>query len=341
MDFNKQFNTNFALFASNKINNDENSFKVSVIVTTYNVNNYLITCLDSIINNTYKNLEILLIDDGSTDNTLLICEKYASMDSRIKIITQKNSGISSARNNGLSHASGDAVHFVDGDDYVTKDFYTLMVAVMKRDASCMVCCTYYNEKRALIDAPLTLTHYGLIGKLSTIEGWLKGVCCMLFCINFLRKNNELRFDTDFTCGEDTIFLVKAVYFAEKISAMPDAVYYHRFNLNSVTNATKTEREKEVWRKQAFLVGDVLDEFAKEKGISQEIWQNHKNKNGKLAMKYYKDVIDEIHSNPQSLNNIIIKDPKEEIINTPQSKVSLKKIIKKFLIKSICIIIPKR
>lgn len=320
----KYFNTNNFLYASGEINDNTNLFKISVIITTYNTANYLPVCIDSVLNNTYKNLEVLLVDDDSVDNTLEICEQYASNDARIKIITQKNSGVSSARNNGLLQASGDAVHFVDGDDYITKDFYALMAAIMQRDASDMVCCTYYNERRGMIDAPLTLSHVGLLGKLSVIDGWLKGVCCMLFRTAFLRDNLELRFDTNFSYGEDIIFLVKTVYFAQKISGMPDAVYYHRFNPSSVTNVPRTEEKNEIMREQALNVGEILETFAKEKQIPEEIWETHKNNNNLLQMKYYKDVVENFHKT-------------DEIISCQESHHS--NFFIKYLAKLICLFIP--
>lgn len=96
--------------------------KVSIIVPVYNVEKYLERCLDSLVNQTLKDIEILLVDDGSTDNSLKICEKYAS-DGRIKIIKQANAGQSAARNNALEIATGDYIGFVDSDDWVDTDFY--------------------------------------------------------------------------------------------------------------------------------------------------------------------------------------------------------------------------
>ena len=87
--------------------------KVSVIVPVYNVEKYLHKCLDSIINQTYRNLEIILVDDGSPDNCGAICDEYAQKDSRIKVIHQKNGGLSAARNTGLDCAVGEYISFVD------------------------------------------------------------------------------------------------------------------------------------------------------------------------------------------------------------------------------------
>lgn len=101
--------------------------KVSVIVPIYNVEKYLERCLKSIINQTYKNLEIILVNDGSPDNSLVICEKYKKQDNRIIILNKKNGGLSSARNEGLKIATGDYISFVDSDDYIEKDMYEILV----------------------------------------------------------------------------------------------------------------------------------------------------------------------------------------------------------------------
>ncbi|OUQ56652.1 hypothetical protein B5E58_10530, partial [Tyzzerella sp. An114] len=92
--------------------------KISVIVPIYNVEKYLNRCVDSIINQTYKNLEIILVDDGSPDNCGKICDEYAKKDNRIKVVHKENGGVSSARNVGLNIATGDYIGFVDGDDWI-------------------------------------------------------------------------------------------------------------------------------------------------------------------------------------------------------------------------------
>lgn len=101
--------------------------KISVIVPIYNVEDYIKRCINSIINQAYKNLEIILVDDGSPDNSGKICEGYAAMDSRIKVIHKENGGLSSARNAGLDAASGDYIAFIDSDDFVRKDMFEILM----------------------------------------------------------------------------------------------------------------------------------------------------------------------------------------------------------------------
>ena len=97
--------------------------KISIIVPIYNIEKYLPRCLDSILAQTYKNLEVILVDDGSVDNSGMIADKYARNDQRINVIHQVNKGVSAARNAGLDLATGDYIGFVDGDDYIEKDMY--------------------------------------------------------------------------------------------------------------------------------------------------------------------------------------------------------------------------
>ena len=92
--------------------------KVSVIVPVYNVEKYLKDCLDSVVNQTLEDIEIICVNDGSTDNSLAILEEYAEKDSRIKIITQENKGLGGARNTGLYHANGEYISFIDSDDWI-------------------------------------------------------------------------------------------------------------------------------------------------------------------------------------------------------------------------------
>ena len=91
---------------------------ISVVLPIYNVEKYLRRCLDSVVNQTYKNLEILLINDGSTDNCLKICEEYAKSDNRVQVINKNNAGLGMARNTGIDYAKGEYICFFDSDDYI-------------------------------------------------------------------------------------------------------------------------------------------------------------------------------------------------------------------------------
>ena len=120
---------------------------ISVIIPVYNVSNYIKRCIDSVINQTYNNLEIILIDDGSLDDCPKICDEYAKKDKRIKVIHQSNKGLSDARNKGLEIATGDYLTFVDSDDFIANNMYEILLNNLKKykaDLSISKYC-YYKE----------------------------------------------------------------------------------------------------------------------------------------------------------------------------------------------------
>ena len=105
---------------------------ITIVVPIYNVEPYLKKSVSSIINQTYKNLEIILVNDGSTDNCAKICDEYSKIDSRIKVIHKENGGLSDARNAGINIATGKYISFVDADDYITNDYIEYMYTILKQ-----------------------------------------------------------------------------------------------------------------------------------------------------------------------------------------------------------------
>ncbi len=123
----------------NKHDLKNEKFKISVIVPCYNTEKYLQKCVDSILDQTYKNIELILVDDGSKDNTAAICDSYAVKDGRVRVIHKVNGGASSARNVGLQAATGDYVAFADSDDWMVKQtFRYLLYLIAKYDADCAI-----------------------------------------------------------------------------------------------------------------------------------------------------------------------------------------------------------
>lgn len=125
---------------------------VSIIVPIYNVEKYLEKCIESILSQTYKNFELILIDDGSLDNSPQICDRYAAKDERIIVIHQENRGVSEARNAGLDIAKGEYIGFVDPDDFVAPEMYEMMVTTMEREAVELAICGYnYFDEDGNVD----------------------------------------------------------------------------------------------------------------------------------------------------------------------------------------------
>lgn len=123
--------------------------KISVIVPVFNAEKYLKMCLNSLVSQTLKNIEIICIDDGSTDNSLAILDKFKSKDDRIKIIKQKNYGVSMARNNGISEAQGEYIGFVDADDWVDKDFFEKLYNAAQKYNADIATAGYYRRGKIL------------------------------------------------------------------------------------------------------------------------------------------------------------------------------------------------
>lgn len=141
--------------------------KISVIVPVYNVEAYLPQCVDSILAQSYANLEIILVDDGSPDNSGAICDQYQAKDSRVRVIHKENGGVSSSRNAGLAAATGELIAFVDGDDFVSPDIYTRMYAQMEENPQVDVvycACTRYPFQDKLLHMDFFPTGTKLTGQ---------------------------------------------------------------------------------------------------------------------------------------------------------------------------------
>ena len=114
--------------------------RISVIVPVYNVEKYLDKCVQSILNQTYENIELVLVDDGSTDGSSKICDKYGNIDSRVKVIHKENGGLSSARNRGIDEAGGKFITFIDSDDYIHHQMLEILYeGIIKNKSGCAGC----------------------------------------------------------------------------------------------------------------------------------------------------------------------------------------------------------
>ena len=149
--------------------------KISVIVPVYNVEQYLERCVDSIINQTYKNLEIILVNDGSTDNSGQICDELAKKDDRIRVIHKKNGGVSEARNVGVKEISGEYIIFIDSDDYIDKKMFSVLYSQIKLEAADVSVCGVMNiyENNNIPQARNT-NEYLILNNEGFLREYLKG-----------------------------------------------------------------------------------------------------------------------------------------------------------------------
>ena len=215
---------------------------ISVIVPVYNVEKYIRACLDSIINQTYQDLEILLIDDGSTDSSGAICDEYAGKDERIKVVHKENGGLSSARNMGLDIAQGEYVGFVDSDDIIAPEMYEklLQTMQMRQTDVCMCGCKITNEEGTV------LMEDGFPNKFYVIDDILEEVVLPLKTAawNKLYVRTSIginRFPQGKIHGEDLIFLLSFLTPQTTFSAIEEACYHYIKHSNTITTSRFSSR----------------------------------------------------------------------------------------------------
>lgn len=207
--------------------------QLSVIVPVYNVERYLSECLDSILKQTFTDYEIVLVNDGSQDSSVSVCERYVDKDERIKLYHQKNQGLWSARNTGMKYASGDWIIFLDSDDYILTD--TAYTEIFDRDLE-----------------GVDLIRFGCVERINAIpkgddiftqEEFFDGIIYNYFTLDtawscvFRREmltQNDIKF-RPVKLGEDTLFLYEAFFAMRKVAFIPKAYIYYRDNAESIMN----------------------------------------------------------------------------------------------------------
>lgn len=257
-------------------NETENSC-VSVIVPVYNVERFLEKLILSIIRQTYKNLEIILIDDGSQDNSGSICDYYAKQDNRIKVVHKENGGVSSARNLGLDICSGEYISFIDGDDWVEPDYIEYLLSVMN----------FANADMAFSDKIFT-TRDRTQNTKDFYEVWdsEKTVALFLYpgiaigCWNkiYRRKflcDHDIRFKMQ-RSGEGMHFIVTAAQYAKNIGVGHRKIYNYRLN-NENSAITKYNLDMGIYALKSINAIDqelILKAPVVLNAVNWHIWKNH-------------------------------------------------------------------
>lgn len=205
-------------------------YKVSVIVAIYNSEKFLDKCISSIINQTYTNIEIILVDDGSPDNSGSICDRYAETDKRVIVIHKKNGGTCEARNFGLERATGDFIVIVDGDDWLSVDYIEYMIGIINQTKTKIAMSTNIFTTRDQVqieqDRVEQWTSEKAVSELLypriAVGPWNK-----IYSAELLKKNN-ITFSTKWS-GEGLYFATKAVQHTDKIGVGHRKVYNYRMN----------------------------------------------------------------------------------------------------------------
>ena len=202
---------------------------ITVIVPIYKVEKYLNKCVNSIIDQTYKNLEIILVDDGSPDNCGAICDDYAKKDSRIKVVHKENGGLSDARNAGYEFANGEYVCFIDSDDYISKDFIQVLYETMARENSDIVECDIvrFNEDEEVgtVEATSQVVTYDTV---EAMENLIEEKDFHQHVWNKLYKS-DIALTVKFEKGklnEDEFWTYQVFGKAKRVSKVTDKMYYY-------------------------------------------------------------------------------------------------------------------
>ena len=233
---------------------------VSVIIPVYNAGENLQPCLDSIRDQTWPDLEVWMVDDGSTDGSGSVCDAYAASDPRFHVIHQKNAGASAARNVGIERATGRYVSFIDSDDWIETDFYETLTGLFDRELSdeetaMGMCCYCLSDGKPCL--PLGKTDEAVLRgdeALSfIIADKMSGPCNKLFLLSGIREKN-LRFDPGLTVGEDMLFVFEYLQ-GGAVKYIPYGGYHYRQTAGSVSRSD--------FKPSRMSIFDALDRIGQE------------------------------------------------------------------------------
>lgn len=231
--------------------------KYSIIIPVFNVETLLPRCVDSVLAQEYPDFEVLLVDDGSTDGSGRICDEYAGKDRRVKVIHQKNSGVSAARNTGLEHASGEFIVFADSDDCVGPR-YLLDFCGCDSDYVCHGLTTYEEDgvevsRTEMQETHLTASKDNLLNLLK--QNYLSFICSKRFKQEIIERY-KIRFTPNINYAEDTLFILDYLEHAEKISffSANNYAYYRYASRETLSNRSSIERLGMVCVANAIICG---------------------------------------------------------------------------------------
>lgn len=238
--------------------------KISVIVPVYNVDKYIKRAVDSIINQTYSNIEIILVDDGSTDDSKHICDAYAESENRVRVIHQVNGGAACARNTGIEASNGSYIMFVDADDEVTHNSIEVLLKTALSTGAEIVTGVVERLHTDYCDKKMILVNdFGesmkILDNKQGIESYLSGGTAVYAMARLYKKNilEKVRFAPDIRLGEDLLFVYEAVKSAQ-LSVYIDCIVYYYYKIkSSQTNSDFSDKFLDVE-----IVSDIIFENAK-------------------------------------------------------------------------------
>lgn len=250
---------------------------ISVIVPVYNVEKYVSKCLDSILNQTFNDIEIIVVDDGSTDGSGVICDKYAQRDKRIKVFHKENGGLSSARNYGIDRAKSDYIGFVDSDDYIDFDMYEVLLdLILKNDADVSMCrlSDVYPTTKITKDSD---TDRFIVNNEEAIKIVLEGRINTVSAINKLYKKtlfNKVRYPVG-KIAEDAFVIVKLLQQCRRVAITTEKKYYYIHRFDSITTSKFSPKDCDIIEAYKQNYDIIINSFPKLKNVAKTriCWAN--------------------------------------------------------------------
>ena len=269
--------------------------KISIVVAVYNVSKYLHQCLDSLCKQTYNNLEIICIDDGSTDESGLILDEYASKDSRILVVHQENEGVAGARNKGIELATGKYLMFTDGDDWLEENACEILIEIMEEETPDVIMYSYYREyenktltKNNIFDKDyivfneeecneLHRRHAGILGEELRKPENADALCSMMtkmYITEFVKVNKIEQIDLKVIgTNEDGIFNLYYFEYVKKAIFINRFLYHYRkTNASSITSVYKKDFSRK-WN----TMFDIIEQYIRERNLSEDFLRGLKNR----------------------------------------------------------------
>lgn len=294
---------------------------MSVVVPVFNAEKYLDRCIESIINQTYQNIEIILINDGSTDSSPYICDKWASLDHRIRVIHKKNEGLGRARNTGIDESSGQYICFIDSDDYIAQETIEKCCLCLTQNQAEIVCFGYKKIGRngkeidvAVLKAKKEV-YVGnevvdeflpeLIAPESEVRSrFYMSAWAAMFSLDVIRRFSWKFVSEREIIAEDIFSLLSLYHYVTRVTTIPEALYYYCENDHSITRSYRRDRYERIriFYSESLKLADTLQYGIKIKerlaipylsftigAMKQEISANQ---NRRVALENIKKIVDD-------------------------------------------------
>ena len=270
--------------------------KISIIVPIYNAGKYLDRCINCLINQTYDNIELILLNDGSTDDSIKIMENYKKKDTRIIIVDKENSGVSDTRNIGIKKATGKYICFCDADDMYDKDYIKIMYEIIKKENVDVVRCNY-----KVIDIDGKYVSQGKLKNISNIKYNGKKIkekivplClngqlpCFTYLLMIKKEKIDTYFKTDIAMMEDVVFYIELLLSVDSLYVVDDSLYTIMYNEKGATNNIKNYKRNIL---NIVSVNSYIRDILKNKNLLndynvQQLNFNHLNAISDFIFRYY-------------------------------------------------------